>query len=103
LFLGLVAIARDFLYILFADISIKQVFNFARDICYYYRGQLLPKTIRVLVICFYTKKSETRYQELLYILQDIINIKNLTENKLERETKILEFKIKKRFNKSHKK
>jgi hypothetical protein len=55
------------------------------------------------VICFYIKKSETRYQELLYILRGIINIKNLIENKLERETKILEFEIKKRFNKSYKK
>jgi hypothetical protein len=47
------------------------------------------------VICFYIKKSETQYQELLYILRGIINIKNLTENKLEHKTKILEFKIKK--------
>jgi hypothetical protein len=52
---------------------------------------------------FVLKNSETRYQELLYILRDIINIKNLAENKLERETKILEFEIKKRFNKSRKK
>jgi hypothetical protein len=55
------------------------------------------------VICFCAKKSETRYQELLYILQDIINIKNLIKNKLEYETKILEFVIKKRFNKSREK
>jgi hypothetical protein len=60
-------------------------------------------TIRVLVICFCTKKSETRYQELLYILQGIINIKNLTEDKLERETKVLEFEIKKKFDKSREK
>jgi hypothetical protein len=91
------------LCILFASISIKQVFNFVRDICYYYRGQLSPKTIRALVICFCAKKSETRYQELLYILQDIIDIKNLAENKLEYKTKILEFEIKKRFDKSREK
>jgi hypothetical protein len=63
----------------------------------------LPKIIRALVICFCTKKLETRYQELLYILRGIINIKNLTENKLEYKTKILEFEIKKRFDKSREK
>jgi hypothetical protein len=35
--------------------------------------------------------------------RDIINIKNLTENKLEHETKILEFEIKKKFNNSYEK
>jgi hypothetical protein len=55
------------------------------------------------VICFCTKKLETQYQELLYILRGIIDIKNLAENELERETKVLEFEIKKRFDKSRKK
>jgi hypothetical protein len=36
-------------------------------------------------------------------LRDIINIKNLIKNKLEHKTKILEFEIKKRFDKSYKK
>jgi hypothetical protein len=91
------------LCILLIGISIKQVFNFARDICSYYREQLLLKIIRILLICFCIKKSETRHQELLYILQGIINIKNLTENKLKHKTKVLEFEIKKKFNKSRKK
>jgi hypothetical protein len=103
LFPGFVAIARDLLCILLAGISIKQVFNFTRDICYYYQEQLSPKIIRVLVICFCTEKLETRYQELLRILRGIINIKNLAENELEHETKILEFEIKKRFDKSREK
>jgi hypothetical protein len=36
MFLGLAAIARDFLSIPLATTKVERVFNLAKDICYYY-------------------------------------------------------------------
>ncbi|KAJ5264723.1 hypothetical protein N7505_007516 [Penicillium chrysogenum] len=50
--------ARDNLATPASGASVKRLFNCARDICHYRRGQLKPETIRSLILHLFASKFE---------------------------------------------
>lgn len=67
---GLAAMARDILAIPAASVGIERVFNSARDICHYRRGQLRPESIQALILMkvhdrIQVQDETTQYEQLL--------------------------------------
>ena len=56
---GLSTMARDLLSIPLAGVGVERVFNFARDMCHFRRGQLHPDTIRSLLLVYYLQIKES--------------------------------------------
>lgn len=79
--------ARDLLCIPLAGVGVERVFNFARDMCDYRRGQLQPDTIRQLLLVYFSQITESRINELQRNLHTTINIDNMTEEEMEQETR----------------
>jgi hypothetical protein len=60
----LAAIACDVLVTPASGAGVERLFNCARDICHYCRGQLKPKTIRCLMLHLFASKFELQQFEL---------------------------------------
>jgi hypothetical protein len=84
---GLAAMARDLLAIPMAGVGIERVFNYARDICHYRRGQLKPDTIRALMLIYCHQQSISRIDELRSTLSLTIDINTMTNEEIEAEVK----------------
>jgi hypothetical protein len=67
------AIARDYLIILTANVSVKRLFNMAKDIYFYRRYYLKSATIRDLVITMCINR--------FLLLEELNNIKATKETK----------------------
>ncbi|KAJ5849214.1 hypothetical protein N7534_007903 [Penicillium rubens] len=63
-YLVLAAIARDNLATPASGAGVKRLFNCARDVCHYRRGQLKPETIRSLMLHLFASKFELQQTEL---------------------------------------
>ena len=60
----LASLARDILAIPASGAGVERLFNCARDICHYRRGQLKPETIRDLMLQMCSSKFELEQAEL---------------------------------------
>lgn len=60
----LARMARDILSIPASGAGVERLFNCARDICYYRRGQLKPSTIRGLMLHQFATNFDLRQEEL---------------------------------------
>jgi hypothetical protein len=60
----LAAMARDILATPASGAGVERLFNCARDICHYRRGQLKPETIRSLMLHLFASKFELQQAEL---------------------------------------
>lgn len=60
----LAAMARDILATPASGAGVERLFNCARDICHYRRGQLKPETIRSLMLHLFASKFELQHTEL---------------------------------------
>ena len=60
----LARLARDILSIPASGAGVERLFNCARDICHYRRGQLKPETIRCLMLHLFASKFELQQSEL---------------------------------------
>lgn len=60
----LASLARDILAIPASGAGVERLFNCARDICHYRRGQLKPETIRELMLKMCSSKFELEQAEL---------------------------------------
>lgn len=60
----LAAIARDILATPASGAGVERLFNCARDVCHYRRGQLKPETIRSLMLHLFASKFELQQTEL---------------------------------------
>lgn len=60
----LTRIARDILSIPASGAGVERLFNCARDICYYRRGQLRPDTIKGLMLHHFSSKFELKQAEI---------------------------------------
>ncbi|KAJ5378329.1 uncharacterized protein N7496_005738 [Penicillium cataractarum] len=63
-FLILVALTRDILSIPASGASIERLFNYARDIYYYRRGQLKSETVKALMLYMCVTKFEVEQKEI---------------------------------------
>lgn len=77
--------AQDLLCIPMAGAGVERVFNFARDMCGYRRGQLQPKTIRALLLIYFSQIMESRIDALQQKLYLTVNIDDMTEEEMEAE------------------
>ncbi|KAJ6110883.1 hypothetical protein N7486_003118 [Penicillium sp. IBT 16267x] len=60
----LAAMARDILATPASGAGVERLFNCARDVCHYRRGQLKPETIRSLMLHLFASKFELQQTEL---------------------------------------
>ncbi|KAJ9481691.1 hypothetical protein VN97_g11775 [Penicillium thymicola] len=60
----LAAMARDILATPASGAGVERLFNYARDVCHYRRGQLKPETIRSLMLHLFASKFEFQQTEL---------------------------------------
>lgn len=60
----LARIARDILSIPASGAGEERLFNYARNICYYRRGQLKPDTIKGLMLHHFSSKFELKQAEI---------------------------------------
>lgn len=60
----LAAMARDTLATPASGAGVERLFNCARDVCHYRRGQLKPETIRSLMLHLFASKFELQQTEL---------------------------------------
>jgi len=60
----LTRIARDILSIPANRAGVERLFNYARDICHYRRGQLRPDTIKGLMLHHFSSKFELKQTEI---------------------------------------
>lgn len=60
----LARIARDILSIPASGAGVERLFNCARDICYYRRGQLKPDTIKGLMLHHFSSKFDLKQAEI---------------------------------------
>ena len=60
----LASLARDILSIPASGAGVERLFNCARDICHYRRGQLKPETIRELMLQICSSNFELKQTEL---------------------------------------
>jgi len=90
---GLAAMAQDLLCIPMAGTGVERVFNFARDICGYRRGQLQPKTIRALLLIYFSQIMESRIDALQQTLYHTVNIDDMTQDEMEAEISAREEEI----------
>lgn len=67
----LARIARDILSIPASGAGVERLFNCARDICHYRRGQLKPSTIRGLMLHQFATNFDLRQEELEIIKEDL--------------------------------
>lgn len=56
----LARMARDFLAIAGSTVDLERFFSWARDICHYRRGRLLPTTIRAIMLYMISKNMQIR-------------------------------------------
>lgn len=56
--------ARDILATPASGAGVERLFNCARDVCHYRRGQLKPETIRCLMLHLFASKFELQQSEL---------------------------------------
>lgn len=77
--------ARDLLCIPMAGVGVERLFNYARDMCGYRRGQLQPTTIRALLLVYFAQVHESRLDELYELLGSTVDIDNMTEEEMEAE------------------
>jgi hAT family C-terminal dimerisation region len=82
---GLAAMARDLLCIPLAGVGVERTFNFARDICHYRRGQLLPNTIRSLLLTYHSQVTETRIDTCYQELHASIDVNDMTSEEINLE------------------
>lgn len=68
-----------------AGVGVERVFNYARDVCHYRRGQLKPETIRSLLLMYCHQTSESRVNISYSSLKDTININSMSDNDIEKE------------------
>jgi len=85
--------AQDLLCIPMAGTGVERVFNFARDICGYRRGQLQPKTIRALLLIYFSQIMESRIDALQQTLYHTVNIDDMTQDEMEAEISAREEEI----------
>ena len=76
-----------------AGVGVERIFNFARDMCGYRRGQLLPDTIRALLLVYFHQISESRINELQRILYSTMNINDMTQEEMETEIQAREKEV----------
>ncbi|KAG0153767.1 hypothetical protein PDIDSM_2422 [Penicillium digitatum] len=67
----LARIARDILSIPASGAGVERLFNCARDICHYRRGQLKPSTIRGLMLHQFATNFDLRQEELEIIKEHL--------------------------------
>ncbi|KAG0159953.1 hypothetical protein PDIDSM_7480 [Penicillium digitatum] len=67
----LARIARDILSIPASGAGVERLFNCARDICHYRRGQLRPSTIRGLMLHQFATNFDLRQEELEIIKEHL--------------------------------
>lgn len=72
-FPGLVAMARDILCIPAAESLVERVFSAARDVCGYRRGHLTPKTIRAIMLVYYSRQYNQRQGQHNIEIDDIMD------------------------------
>lgn len=60
----LARLARDILSISASGAGVKRLFNCARDVCHYRRGNLKPETIRDLMLHLFSSKFELEQSQL---------------------------------------
>jgi hypothetical protein len=77
--------ARDLLCIPLSGVGVERVFNFARDICHYRRGQLQSDTIRALILVYHSQNREAYIDRLQDSLLKTIDIKDMTEEEIDDE------------------
>jgi hypothetical protein len=77
--------ARDFLCIPLAGVGVERVFNFARDMCGYRRGHLLPETIRALLIVYHHQISGSRINQFRSTLDSTMNTEQMTAEEIDEE------------------
>ncbi|KAG0152658.1 hypothetical protein PDIDSM_2463 [Penicillium digitatum] len=78
----LARIARDILSIPASGAGVERLFNCARDICHYRRGQLKPSTIRGLMLHQFATNFDLR-QEELEIIKEHLSQKPISDNEEE--------------------
>ncbi|CEJ58345.1 hypothetical protein PMG11_07004 [Penicillium brasilianum] len=67
----LARMARDILSIPASGAGVKRLFNYARDICHYRRGQLKPSTIRELMLHQFATNFEVEQKEMEVIKEHL--------------------------------
>ena len=60
----LTRIARDILSVPASGAGVERLFNCARDICHYRRGQLKPDTIKGLILYHFSSKFELKQAQI---------------------------------------
>lgn len=68
----LARLARDILSISASGAGVKRLFNCARDVCHYRRGNLKPETIRDLMLHLFSSKFELE-QSLLDLVKEYLS------------------------------
>jgi DNA-binding XRE family transcriptional regulator len=77
--------ARDILSIPLAGVGVERVFNFARDMCHFRRGQLHPDTIRSLLLVYHSQIKESRIDQHQEDLASTIDIADMSQEEIENE------------------
>jgi hypothetical protein len=69
----LTRIARDILSIPASGAGVKRLFNYARNICHYRRGQLKPDTIKGLMLHYFSSKFNLKQAEIKIIKEYLLS------------------------------
>jgi hypothetical protein len=69
----LARIARDVLSIPASGAGVERLFNCARDICHYRRGQLKPDTIKGLMLHHFSSKFKLKQAEIEMIKEYLLS------------------------------
>ena len=77
--------ARDVLCIPASEALIERVFSTTRAVCNYKRNQMTPNTIRAIMLVYYRQKIEREKLQEHYLVTDIINTINMTNEEVEFE------------------